>query len=189
MPKWKEIARYIFFGVCTTLIFMLVFQSLEWVLIPRWGRRSYLFSELVGFIAALVFAFVVNKLFVFVQKSWEPRIVKREAATFTLGRLFSFGLEYLLMVSAFEGVWPAMDGWFTPHWQNFFVADLLPEAFVAEDAFRFIVRWGMIAPFVVSANYAFAKWVVFKKTTPACGPSADADTTEGSRAEGNERDL
>ena len=163
MPKWKEIARYIFFGILTTLVFMVVFQGLEWVLIPRWGRRSYLFSEPVAFVVALVFAFVVNKLFVFGQKSWEPRIVKREAVSFTLGRLFSFGLDFLLMTVAFEWLWRSIEAWFTLRWQNFFAANLLPEAFVAEDAYRFIVKWGLIAPLVMAINFAFAKWVFKKK--------------------------
>jgi len=160
MQKWKEIGLYIVFGVLTTLVALVVFQGLEWTLNRG---RSYLLSNAVSFIVALMFAFVVNKLFVFEQKSWESRTVVREAWTFTSTRLLSFGLEYVLTIVFFEWLWRLAEGWFTQHWSNFFMAAWLPEAFTPQDAYRFIVRWGFIAVFVVALNYIFAKWVVFKK--------------------------
>ena len=157
--KHREIVRYIFFGVMTTLVNLIVYQGLEWFLKPRWGDHSYLFSFVPGFIAALVFAFVVNKLYVFEKKSWEPRAVAKEAASFTLMRLFSTGLEYALLFVFNDLVWPRAEPWFAPRWQSL----RLPVALQPDDAYRFLVRWGFIAVVVVLLNYIFSKWVIFRK--------------------------
>ncbi|MCL2446269.1 MAG: GtrA family protein [Oscillospiraceae bacterium] len=160
MTRRKEIFRYIVFGILTTLVALVVFQGLEWML-P--GERSYLFSNAAQFVVALAFAFVVNKLFVFEQKSWAFRLVLREIWTFTSTRLISFGLEYVLTIIFFEWVWPLVAPRFTQRWLNFTPAQWLPEGFYAEDAYRFVVRWGVIAVVVVVLNYVFAKWIVFRK--------------------------
>jgi len=161
MTRRKEIFRYLVFGILTTLVALVVFQGLEWVL-P--GGRSYLFSNVVSFIVALIFAFIVNKLFVFEQKSWAPRLVAREIWTFTSTRLISFGIEYGLTIVFFEWIWALTAPRFTQRWINFTGAPWLP-AFLAEpeDAYRFFTRWGVIAVVVVVLNYVFAKWIVFKK--------------------------
>jgi len=161
MTRRKEIFRYIVFGVLTTLVALVVFQGLEWIL-P--GGRSYLFSNVVSFIVALIFAFVVNKLFVFEQKSWATRTVAREIWAFTSTRLVSFGLEYVLTIVFFEWIWPLVAPRVTLRWLNFAAAPWLPAFLVeAEDAYRFFVRWGVIAVVVVVLNYVFAKFVVFRK--------------------------
>jgi len=172
--KLKEFVVYIFFGVLSTLVNMAVYQGLEWVLKPRWGGHSYLFSLPVAFIASLVFAFVVNKLFVFRQKSWERRLVLHEAWTFTAARLFSFGLEALLTFVFNDLVWPMADPWFTPNWLALWPRLGLLPGVLPEDGFRFLVRWGFTAVLVVIMNYFFSKWVVFRR--PATAPPAQGDT-------------
>lgn len=164
MTRRSEISRYLIFGVLTTLVALVVFQGLEWVL-P--GARSYLISNVLSFVAALVFAFVVNKLFVFEQKNWAPRLVAREIWTFTSTRLISFGLEYALTIVFFEWIWSLVAPRFTLRWLNFSLAPHLPAFLVqAEDAYRFLMRWAVIAVIVVVLNYVFAKWIVFKKEEP-----------------------
>jgi len=158
--KLKELAVYVFFGVLTTLVEFVVFEGLELILKPRWGGHSYLFSNIVGFIAALVFAFVVNKLFVFKQKSWERRLVLHEAWTFTAARLFSFGLSYLLTFVFFDLLWPRCEPWFAPLWLR---VPLVADLFAPEKAFQLLAKWGVIAVLVVVLNYIFSKLVVFKK--------------------------
>ena len=160
--KLRELALYIVFGVLTTLVNMGVFQGLEWLLRPRWGDHSYLFSNVMAFIASLVFAFVVNKLYVFQQRSWEPGLVFHEAWTFTAARLFSFGLDYLLTFVFFDLLWPRSEPWFAPLWQRVPVA---AEKISPEGAYRFLVKWGIISVLVVILNYFFSKRVVFRART------------------------
>ena len=160
MNKLRELAVYVFFGVLTTLVNFVVFEGLELILKPRWGSHSYLFSQVAAFTVALVFAFVVNKLFVFKQKSWERRLVLHEAWTFTAARLFSFGLDTLLTIVFFDLFWPRCAAWFTPLWLR---VPLLAGKIIPEDAFRLLIKWGFIAVLVVILNYIFSKWVVFKK--------------------------
>jgi len=163
--KLKELAVYIFFGVLTTLVNMGVNQGLEHFLKPRWGGHSYLFSMTVAFIVALVFAFLVNKLYVFRQRSWERRQVLHEAWTFTLARLFSFGVDFLFTVVFFDLLWPRCGPWFAPLWLRMPLTIL--DTILPEDAFRFLTRYGIVAVLVVIMNYFFSKWVVFKKKEAA----------------------
>jgi len=159
--KLRELVVYIFFGVLTTLVNMGVNQGLEHFLKPRWGDHSYLFSITIAFVVALVFAFVVNKLFVFRQRSWERRQVLHEAWTFTLARLFSFGVDFLFTFAFFDLIWPRCEPWFAPLWLRAPLSIL--ERINPEDAFRFLTRYGIVAVLVVLLNYIFSKWVVFKK--------------------------
>jgi len=162
--KLRELANYIIFGVLTTIINLGVFLGLELVLKPRWGGRSYLFSQVAAFVVALVFAFVVNKLFVFRQKSWDRRRVLHEAWTFTSARLFSFGLDTLLTVVFFELLWPRCESWFTPLWLR---VPLAAQRIVPEDGFRYLVKLSFISALVVIMNYFFSRYVVFKKKEEA----------------------
>jgi len=164
MDRLKEIALYIFFGMLTTLVALVVFEGLQWVFRPLWSR-SHLVTNVVSFIAALVFAFIVNKLYVFEQKSWEPQQVRREIVTFASSRMFAFGLEHSLVALLFsQMIWSRVESWFTPLWLRMPYVDLLPGRYGnPEDGYQFIVRWGFIAVLVVVLNYVFAKWVVFRK--------------------------
>ncbi len=163
--KLRELSLYIIFGVLTTLVDFVVYQGLEWVLKPRWGDHSYLFTLVVAFIAALVFGFVVNKLFVFQKKSWEPRAVVKEATTFTVTRLFSFGLGSLLTILFNDVVWDKAEPWFTPLWETWQQRAQIPllNAMAPDEGYRLIVKWTFVAVVVVVMNYVFGKWIVFRK--------------------------
>jgi len=158
--KLREIIVYVFFGVLSTMVDLAVFQGLEWLLRPRWGDHSYLFSTIAAFIVATVFAFVVNKLFVFKQKSWERRLVLHEAWTFTAARLFSFALSYLFTILVFDLLWLRCEAWFTPLWLR---VPYVTQWFDPKGAFRLLSKLALIGVVVVILNYFFSKWVVFKK--------------------------
>ena len=175
--KLKELVVYIFFGVLTTLVDTGVFYGLEWLLRPRWGDHSYLFSTIAAFLSATVFAFVVNKLFVFKQKSWARRLVLHEAWTFLAARLFSFALSFVFTVVVFDLLWPRCEAWFTPLWLR---VPYAAEMVAPIDAFRVLSRLALIGVLVIILNYFFSKWVVFK-TTPALrghGPSKEGNENE-----------
>ena len=87
--KYKELILYIFYGALTTLVNLVTFMLFE----PILGDDLYLLSNFIAWIVAVIFAYIVNKLFVFSAKSWKFKDVAREALEFLAARVFSFGLE------------------------------------------------------------------------------------------------
>ena len=86
----RETILYIVFGVATTVVNYIVFHLLYNVL---WQQQNSLTANAAAFVAAVIFAFVVNKLFVFESKSWSAATLKREVPSFLAGRIGSFGIE------------------------------------------------------------------------------------------------
>ena len=69
----KETISYVVFGVLTTVINIVVFNLCEYIM-------DYKVANVIAWIAAVAFAFVTNKLYVFESKSWEIKLVGKEAA-------------------------------------------------------------------------------------------------------------
>ena len=86
----RETILYIVFGVATTVVNYIVFHLLYNVF---WHQENSLTANAAAFVAAVIFAFVVNKLFVFESKSWSLEVLKREIPSFLAGRIGSFGIE------------------------------------------------------------------------------------------------
>ena len=86
----RETVLYIIFGVATTAVNYVVFYLLYNVL---WSQSRSLEANAAAFVAAVIFAFVVNKLFVFESKSWSMDTLKREVPSFLAARIGSFGIE------------------------------------------------------------------------------------------------
>ena len=95
MDKFKKLMcsqafLYIVFGVATTVVNYLVFYLLYNVL---WQQSHSLTANAGSFVAAVIFAFVVNKLFVFESRGWSWATLKREILSFLAARIGSFGIE------------------------------------------------------------------------------------------------
>ena len=86
----RETIMYIVFGVATTVVNYIVFHLLYNVL---WQQRNSLVANAAAFAAAVIFAFVVNKAFVFQSGSWSMDTLKREIPPFVAARIGSFGFE------------------------------------------------------------------------------------------------
>lgn len=86
----RETILYIIFGVATTVVNYVVFHLLYNVL---WQQSHSLVANAAAFVAAVIFAFVANKLFVFESRSWSAATLKREIPSFLAGRIGSFGIE------------------------------------------------------------------------------------------------
>ena len=71
----RETILYIIFGVATTAVNYVVFHLLYNVL---WRQNHSLAANAAAFVAAVIFAYVVNKLFVFESRSWDAATLKRE---------------------------------------------------------------------------------------------------------------
>ena len=141
----RETILYIIFGVATTAVNYVVFHLLYNVL---WNQRHSLTANAVAFVAAVIFAFVVNKLFVFESKSWSTATLKREIPSFLAARIGSFGIEeagLFLAEKVFKlgGVIAITLGGTSFDWIT-----------VVKIALAFVV---------VALNYVFCKLFVFKK--------------------------
>jgi putative flippase GtrA len=141
----RETVLYIVFGVATTVVDYVVFYLLYSVL---WNQRNSLTANAAAFVAAVIFAFVVNKLFVFESKSWSAATLKREIPSFLAARIGSFGIEEAGLFLAEKvlklgGVVAITLGTVVLDWIT-----------VIKVALAFVV---------VALNYVFCKLFIFKK--------------------------
>jgi putative flippase GtrA len=86
----RETILYLVFGVATTLVNYIVFYLCYEVL---YGRDNSLIANAVAFVAAVIFAFVVNKTFVFESKHWTMDVLRKEVPPFLAARVGSFLVE------------------------------------------------------------------------------------------------
>ena len=140
----RETVLYIIFGVATTVVNYLEVYLLYNVL---WSQRRSLEANAAAFVAAVIFAFVVNKLFVFESKSWSMDTLKREIPSFLAARIGSFGIEEAGLflcekVLKLGGVIAITLGGVALDWIT-----------VAKVALAFVV---------VALNYVFCKLFIFK---------------------------
>ena len=141
----RETILYIIFGVATTVVNYVVFYLLYNVL---WNQSRSLIANAAAFVAAVIFAFVVNKLFVFESRSWSAATLKREIPSFLAARIGSFGIEEAGLFLAEKVL--KLGG---------IVA--ITVAGVALDWITVIKV--MLAFVVVALNYVFCKLFIFKK--------------------------
>lgn len=139
----RETISYLFFGVLTTLVNLAVF----WVLNKLLGEDLALFNNAVAFVAAVIFAYITNKLFVFESKSWSPETLRKEIPSFIGARLFSFGLEELLL-------WISKDVIRAGRYSIVILGIVIGGLMVAKI---------LISVIVVVLNYFFSKLFIFKK--------------------------
>ena len=141
----RETVLYLIFGVLTTLVNYIVFFLCYELLL---GGKGSLIANAAAFIAAVIFAFVVNKLFVFESKSWASSVLLREIPAFLAARLASFGIEEVgLFVS--EKLLHLNE------------VTLLQLGDAAVDGVTFAKL--ALSVIVVVLNYFFSKWFIFKK--------------------------
>lgn len=90
--KHIQMVNYIFFGGLTTLVnFVIYFVALKVLNIPNVP------SNLIAWLISVLFAFVVNKLYVFRSKSLELKVILFELFSFVFVRLLTGALETLIM--------------------------------------------------------------------------------------------
>ena len=128
--KHRELLLYVIFGAATTAVNFVVFYGME----KQTGTGAYLINNVIAWLAAVIFAYVTNKLFVFRVKSWAGKVVVRELVQFFGARVFSLAVEE-------AGLW-------------LFVQLLQMNTMIAKL---------VLAVVVVVLNYIFSKLVIFKK--------------------------
>lgn len=90
--KYKELIHYIFFGGLTTVVNFIIYYGLIYAF-----DVHYIAAQIVAWIGAVIFAYITNKLFVYESKSREKQVLFIELLSFFAVRLFSFGVETLLL--------------------------------------------------------------------------------------------
>ena len=84
LQKYHDILSYLFFGVLTTGVNYAVYLPLY-----NWAGWSATASNCVAWAAAVLFAYVTNKCFVFESKSWTWKQILPEFGSFLACRLGS----------------------------------------------------------------------------------------------------
>ena len=87
--KYREQLAYLVVGVCTTLINYVIYAVLT-----EGVHLHYIASNVIGWVAAVAFSYFANGKWVYrstARRGW------REAGEFVFSRLFSLGLETLLL--------------------------------------------------------------------------------------------
>lgn len=90
--KYREIIIYIFFGGLTTAVNFVVFFPLY-----NYLQVSATISNLIAWLAAVIFAFFVNKRFVFRNKDWSINALAEQAIRFAGCRIVSGLAETVLL--------------------------------------------------------------------------------------------
>ena len=133
--KYREIIMYLIFGVLTTLVSLLSYSLFVSLL-----SLSITEASALSWVISVTFAFVTNKLFVFLSRSREKKTVLKELVSFFLARGISGIVEIFLPEILFK---------------------------IGLDFALFGVK-GMLAKIIVNIiviilNYIFSKLWVFKK--------------------------
>lgn len=127
--KHWDILSYLFFGGLTTVVNYIVY-------IPcfNWLDLSASVSNAVAWVAAVAFAFLTNKPFVFKSHDWSLKVAGPELVKFVGSRLASGALETVFLLVTVD-----MLGW-DGNWMKIITSVL-----------------------VVIVNYVSSKLVVFRK--------------------------
>ena len=146
--KHEEVILYIFFGVLTTIVNWVSYALFVWCGI------DIVVSNIISWIVGVMFAFVMNKWFVFRSRCLIPAVVLRELGSFFAARIVTGVIAIVLFPIVYA---LGMD-------QTFMGID----GFVAK-MFTTVIE--------VILNWIFSKYLIFDLTKKRNGPSND-DTSE-----------
>mgnify|MGYP003371345944 FL=1 len=90
--KYREVILYILFGGLTTLINLLVYNTMYYYI-----ESSNLLSTIVAWILSVLTAFLTNKQIVFRSSSWNLEILWKEGVKFFECRIGTGILEIIFM--------------------------------------------------------------------------------------------
>jgi len=90
--RYREFILYVLWGTLTTVVNYSIFYLCGPLL-----ENHYIAVNVLAWIISALFAFWTNKTFVFESKSWKMAVALPELGMFMGARLFSLGLETLLL--------------------------------------------------------------------------------------------
>ena len=91
--QYKEIILYLFFGVCTTLVSIVVFWYFSGVV----GLNEHP-ANIISWIIAVMFAFLTNRIWVFNSPTKTIKEFIKQMLSFYAGRLFTLLLEEIILL-------------------------------------------------------------------------------------------
>ncbi len=144
----KETVTYLVFGVLTTVVNFGVFKIFDMIFTSATEVDLTLVTNAIAWVAAVVFAYVTNKLFVFESKSWKGEVLKKEIPSFVGARLLTLGIEELGILIFIT--WLGFDS---------FVLEIFPGFALSG---KMLVKIAL-AVIVVVVNYVFSKFIIFGK--------------------------
>ena len=97
VEKYWDIVTYLIFGVLTTVVNYLVYLPIYNLL-----GASAVVSNAIAWVAAVAFAFLTNKPFVFKSHDWSAKTVLPELSKFVGCRVASGVLETLILLLAVD---------------------------------------------------------------------------------------
>ena len=153
----REIITYLFFGVCTTAVNFTIYT----VLIRNMPGRVTLCNS-IAWVAAILFAFVTNKHFVFESKSLAPGVLFKEFFTFVAARILTGLMEMFLPTLLIK-------------------AGLDMRIFGVEGMAAKII----VGIAIIILNYVFSKLIIFRKKNSR-GEEIPAEESSESSAESPE---
>lgn len=89
--KYRELIMYIIFGGLTTVVSFVSYYGFLWM------GMHYIAAQVLSWVLAVVFAFVVNKIFVFEDRDNSPAALFRQIWQFVSVRIASGVLETALL--------------------------------------------------------------------------------------------
>lgn len=152
--KYKEIINYLIFGVLTTVIDFAVYTPLTAILGADYKIAGiipwYIVTSVIAWIAAVLFAYITNKTWVFEEKDWSAGKVARELTSFAGGRVVTLLIQLLLMWLMIDVIHLDKSALFT--WGA---------GLIGQNG-DFAVK-AVVAVVVVILNYVISKLFVFRK--------------------------
>lgn len=82
LNKYKDLLPYIFFGVCTTIVNIVVYWLMAYPL-----RQETMFSTIIAWVASVFFAYATNRKWVFHSSAVGVKAVLKEICSFFSCRL------------------------------------------------------------------------------------------------------
>ena len=132
--KNKEVINYLFFGVLTTIVNLIVKNIVLFTILDAEDAIELQLAVIISWILACLFAYITNRKYVFESKSKE---ILKEMTKFFSARIATLGLEMLIMFVFVTALGLNSDIW--------------------------VIVWTLVAQVVVVvANYIFSKLIIFK---------------------------
>lgn len=99
IKKYRELITYVFWGVATTLVNYVVYFACT-----KLFGIEYLISNVIAWMISVIFAFWVNKIYVFRSLDYDLKTMAREFSTFVSARILSGVLETGMLALFVEGM-------------------------------------------------------------------------------------
>ena len=133
--KHKEVISYLFFGVLTTVVNLVIKYILLFTILDASNAFELQIAVIISWVIACLFAYITNRIFVFKSKSKE---ILKEILSFVTARIITLGMEMLIMYIFVTALKLNSDLW--------------------------VITWSIVAQIVVVvSNYIFSKLIIFKK--------------------------